>query len=617
MSERPIEDSSLNKKSIDVILSMLNILKIVTNIKEFEKWLREYHKRSLDRKLLEGYRFFVTTVFRCLIGQIELDSSLGLEEDYTFFRARFKGVPIQDVPNTCEKTIFIKNLWKISKSLRKAKSWKDVKSNVSNLKELFELFEKLYNISYLSLELDKKEALQIITKHYTYIFLNDTSRNIPNGYLSVSTIPTSESEEHYMKVFEGYAITLEFLWFKLLGKKVFENSCTKNLHKAFEIFREKEKTEMLKYKDWIALDCFFPKIENEIIKPIENKLKKDLIFEPLFLVNKVLKKIFQKFLRKYRIKEPFYIRKRDEKEIKKWLDYKLLWYDVEVLASTGAIFSGVPAFISILIGAVNLSKEKVYVKIFKHPEKGVNGYTYSYGILIPTFGSSGLADYSGWLIFFDCATDFSGFGGSLYVQANTIIREFKDRLDVEEIEVDKTIFKNYLKERSVSSIFDRIVKNTPFGPSQLIDITSIKEETKRFTEDTKGILFELIVYKWLNENNFEIVEHQKIVKNEEIDIFGVKNGKGYLFECKVSLHENRIEKLPERIIEKRKLLEQEEGASVVPVLVTYTPVSSGIKNSFEEKGIKVEDNFKNKIKNIFKSKPTRNIIIKIMESNFY
>lgn len=66
----------------------------------------------------------------------------------------------------------------------------------------------------------------------------------------------------------------------------------------------------------------------------------------------------------------------------------------------------------------------MFVSRFKHPVTGVPGCDYSYGIRNQAFGSFGFTDYSGWLIFFDCATDYSGFGASLHGQAEVFIEKF-------------------------------------------------------------------------------------------------------------------------------------------------------------------------------------------------
>lgn len=272
-----------------------------------------------------------------------------------------------------------------------------------------------------------------------------------------------------------------------------------------------------------------------------------------------------------------------------------------MLSSAGSIFSGVPAFVSILVGLVNLSEDKVLVKIFKHPvEKGK--YDYSYGILVPAFGSTGLTDYSGWLIFFGCATDYSGFGGSLYAQAKSFIDRFKENgaIEVEEIEIEKDVFKEYLKERSESSVFDRVIAQAPFGPSMVIDISKIEEEKRDFQENVRGLLFELMVYKWAWEQGYyDEVKHNCIVNGEEIDIFSKKGDKIYLCECKVTIHKDEISKTSNQISRKIYALGSEYPEHpIVPILVTYSLLPAERKKFFEEQGIKVRDGFNKEIKNL-------------------
>lgn len=193
------EESLTN--SIDEVLSALNILKITTGIKDYESWLKAYYNRELDGKVVEGYKFFIATTIRFLIHAVEFNYSLRIEEDYTFFRARFKGVPIEDIPNTSEKTIFIKNIWSLSKPLRKAKNWRSIKLSVKHLKPLTEVFEEIYRNATPTIDMSKDLALNIVTKFYTLIFLNDTRRGIPYGYISPSIIKVSATSEYLKKVF--------------------------------------------------------------------------------------------------------------------------------------------------------------------------------------------------------------------------------------------------------------------------------------------------------------------------------------------------------------------------------------------------------------------------------
>jgi len=593
-------------KSIDEILAALNILKITTNILDFEKWLKAYHKKEINNEVVQGYKFFITTTIRLLVNAIELDHSLGLREDFIFFRGRFEGIPIEEIPNTSEKTIFVKNTWSLSKPLRKARDWEDVKVSVERLKPLAEVFEEIYENAVPTIKIKKDLALSAVTKFYTLIFLNDARRGIPYGYISTSTIKVSVSPEYLMKVFDGYALTLQYLWFKLLGEENFNKSCLKELHRASKIYSKKSEEyledleERVKVKEWYALDMFFGRINEEIIKPLINKLDLNLGFEPLLVIENFNKNVLKPLLSKEGLQDPEYFKKKSKNDVKKWLDFKLLWYNVEVLSSTGSIFSGVPAFVSILVGSVNLSEDEVLVKIFKHPaEKGK--YNYSYGILIPAFGSTGLTDYSGWLIFFDCATDYSGFGGSLYTQAKSFIDRFKENgaIEVEEIEVEEGVFQEYLKERSESSVFDRVVAQTSFGPSTVIDISKIEGEKRDFQEKVKGVLFELLVYKWVWEQGYyDEVKHNHIVNGEEIDVFSKKGNKIYLCECKVTIHKDKINKTLNQINRKIKALRSEYPEhSIVPIIITCSPLPAERRKFFEERGIKVKDGFNKEIEN--------------------
>ena len=424
-SDDSLEKSSLNP--IDDILAALNILRIATNTSEFESWLKTYHNKNIDKTLAEGYKFFIVSTIRLLINLIELDYSLGLEEDFIFFRARFKGVPIEDIPNTSEKTVIIKNIWVLSRCLRKAKNWDEIKMSITSLDPLIRLLEELYKFAKPTIRIDKDLALKIATKFYAFVYLNDARSGVPLGYISPATIGTNLSPKYLQSVFKGYVLTLQYLWFKLLGENDFRKFCVKDLHKITDTNSESYEGDIGKVnREWLILDSFFGKIRKEIVEPLENDFGLALGLEPLLVIEAIDKSILKPLLSKKALREPDYFKRKTIDDIKKWLDYKLLWYGVEVLSSTGSIFSGVPAFLSILIGLVNLRSEKVLVRIFRHP-KGKNMNSYSYGILIPAYGSIGITDYSGWLIFFDSATDYSGFGGHLYRQAKRYIDRFREK----------------------------------------------------------------------------------------------------------------------------------------------------------------------------------------------
>jgi len=676
------KDNTLKKvvsTSVDEIFAFINILKIASKISEFRHWLKKYHKIEDDKDIFDGYKFFLITSLKCFINSIVNDKTLELEEDYTFFRADFVGKTLEDIPNTCEKIIFIKNVWNLSKKIRKSRNWEELEEGLKDLEKLFTVFDKFYNNTVSIKNIDKKESLKIATEFYTYIFLNDTHRGYPHGSVFPSIIRLPISEEYLKRSFKGYVYSLQYLWFNLLGANKFENSCLRNLHKAPELYSKeaedyidlelgipvpeeevkkkfikekfsedqklnnnlaeveslseedlkkinKEKERLSQRKEWFALDRFFRKIGDEIIEPIEEKLKINLGLDPLLAIEKINKSFYRNLLSRGNIKEPKYLNRKDKESIKKQLDYHLLWYEVNVLDTQKlTVFNGVPAFISTLIGSVELNKyynnnEKVLVRIFKHPALSIEKCDYSFGILIQAFGSLGISDYSGWLVFFDCATDYSGFGGSLYAMAESFIKQLKENglIEIKEIFVDKNIFKEYLTERSVSSTFDKIIFQTPLGRVDWLSISEIQNKTQIFVGDVKGKFFEYVFHKWIKENKqYDNTRCDFLLDGEQIDCIGETANRIDVFECKFNLHINEINKTTEQIKRKVKIIkDKNKEKTITPYIVTYCKIPPDQKSKFEKNGINFIDNFKNTIENDRFFDGIRNEILNILNFEF-
>lgn len=114
------------KNSIDGTFINSNILKIITNVSKFRDWLKSYHQVENDDDFFQGYKFFISTIFKCLLGSIDLDSGIKINEDYVYYRANFYGVPIDVLPNTCDKTILVKNIWCFNENIQYSSNWNDI-----------------------------------------------------------------------------------------------------------------------------------------------------------------------------------------------------------------------------------------------------------------------------------------------------------------------------------------------------------------------------------------------------------------------------------------------------------------------------------------------------------
>ncbi|NAZ24524.1 MAG: hypothetical protein GU357_01985 [Thermofilum sp.] len=611
LHESGIEDSW---NSIDRVLASLNILRIVTNSLALRTWLREYHGISNFDELLEGYKSFIITAFKFVLHAVATDYALGLKEDDVLFRViYYVDVNLEDIPHNCEKTVFLKNIWNLSRGLRRAKSWDELDKTLRELRPLFEIFDFLYRKSRVTCKISKKEALKGITLLYANRFFVDSSNGFPRGLTLTPSTRSTITWQYLNQNFKGYAYTLEFLFFNLLDRDTFEQLKLKEMHNPSKVFSRKTKEnpswkillpELLEEEsassaEWYALGNFYQVVKTKIIIPFEAKLGRALGLNPLFILapGSVDKSVFKSLLSKKNLQNPQYIYKKDRESLMKKLDYHLLWYKVYVLDGSSAIFSGVPAFISTLLGLVLLNKRygsdvKVKVRIFKHPRAPDENF-YSFAVLVPTF-STFFADLSGWLVYYDCATDFSGFGGSLFMQAKIHIDALKskDLVEVEEISVDKEIFKEYLKERSYASVFDTIVLKEEIFPGERarVSFSEIKRRLKEFLARYKGTIFEYIVYYWLNESKHKgKVKLNTRVGKEEIDCIHEDEDVIEMYECKFTLHTDKIGETIDQIKRKVSALNKVYSNSkrVVPILVVYNVGSSEHIKKIKEQGINV------------------------------
>lgn len=652
------EDIKLESRDADDFFSYYNILNIVTDLTSFKKWLKDYHSLVNYNELLDGYVFFLNTCFRGLIDTIILENSFGIEEDYIFYRARFVGVNIDDIPNTCEKTIFIKNILERSKKIRNSTNWDEITASIKDIVDLLKSFEKIYENHIVPVNgLPKNYALNSATILKTCIFLNDLQYGVPLAYKIAPILKSDLTEKQVDRSYLGYVYTLQYLWYVLLGEQKFLDSPLKNLHLAHEIYPLEETDKFSRFslmpkkrkKDyWASLDGFFRMIKSEIIEHLENELKKksnfNKLFDALLVCQNFNKNLIENYFVTYKLKDPEYLSKEDKKSVYKKLDYYFMWYEVDVLdGSKASIFNGIPAFTSILIGNIEkkrhlINEEEIFVLRFKH-RVGEKCYDYSYGILIEAFGSTGISDYSGWLIFLDCATDCSGFGGSLHYEAETCIENYLDEgmIKIKEITVDKNVFIDYLSNKSIPRSFDDEIYpeftytyeenvftkdevngelstiETSYEPNKYV-VQSLKTQEDRFMSDTKGKFFEYLFFNWLAENNMktcDVISCDTILENEQIDIYLEDREFIHLFECKVAIH--NPQKVIKQVKNKINALNNSEK-KIVPWIIVYSGVSDERIKEINREGIKVCANFKRKIENWRKlNKNSKKIIFSILE----
>lgn len=529
--------SDLNNMSISNLIGASNLLKIVLNSDDFVKWLSKQYPHENKVKIFKGYKFFLESAVGSLAATLEYDTSLEISEDYVYSRARFRGVDLNKLPVTCEKTAIMKHIQKRLKVIKSSKDYDQIKEKSEPFSKdiLSPIFLIMNNYCTPCTELSYDESLKYSTMWVAQLELTNCDKWIPQGYL-LSPLrlrgdpPISEShKDQFKEEFLGYKFTLEYLWHILLEES-FEKSSLINLHNATDwmydrysrdFFEEKADEQIIR----TDLDAFFPIIEKEIIQPLETK-NKSLRWNNTFCLNDSYDKTTWASILHYDEKLSL---TRDEK-----INYHLLWYEIELLdASHNAIFNGVPAFVALLAGAVDLKAkfangEKAIICKFVHPGNSEKN-TYSYGVLIETGGSTGFTDYSGWVLCFNCCNDFSGFAGSGHVQAESLIQYYleRDLIHLREMNIEVKSFQEYLAE------------NTTAGRKK--DLVSLKAEldiTKQISRDliaeAKGLLVEFITYYTLSKDDLGVVDWNITRNGDQLDITCDGADSYKLIECKVT-----------------------------------------------------------------------------------
>lgn len=309
------------ERKVDDVFGIFNCIKLSIDADKFRNWLRTEHSVQIFDEFFHGYKFFIESAVRTFLRTIIYNSSLDIKEDFVFYRARFTGVNINKIPNTCEKTILIKNIVERLRLIRKAKNWKELSDELNGFKEnVLDVFERIFN-DYVAVSpnvnITKEEALNYVTRFYTYIYLIDISHGtkplihlhfdeapmfVPKGYW-VSILDNELTPEQHKKYFEGYKYSLQFLWLMLLNDR-YNASCIRNLHKSKNWYKEdnsiygKSSREEARERYDDALDSYFGKIKIEIIKPMEKDLGINISSDKvLYFENKIPKSLFKNLLK--------------------------------------------------------------------------------------------------------------------------------------------------------------------------------------------------------------------------------------------------------------------------------------------------------------------------------
>lgn len=560
---------------VEHIIPSLRIIEIAGNVKQYEQWLKDYHNRTIDKQLLAGYKFFLECAFHEFYYGVSVENEFDIKDDFLFKCAMGKSsYPIDKLPNTCERTIFLKNIYKYFKPVLRAKSINGIENKLQLFyQEVGVLFENVFLEQFcISTEygVNEDEAIRLILVENLYIYFTQINNNGPYAYMASLLRDFWISNEKKTYCFEGYKFILQYLWYNVLDKFPFEKAKLNTLHLA-DSWREysykKLPPDASIYDKMFntyfdlgkqnSLDSFFYQIKYNITDPFEEETGINITSVHKFFGRTKVnysKNVFNKLLCTDELIDPYDKLDDDDK-----ISIALYWYPLEVF-EPGSMHNGITAFITSMAGTVSLSNsegkrefEKVIVCKFIHPLTDKKN-DYSYGVLLDSMAAAGHY-YSGWLLYYDCCGDYSGFSGSEHKKAEKLIDKYvnNNQVELRELEVDKKVFRRYVAEHIYSS--DELSNEKIIEVEERLLEQSKKQKIK--VDDvigkSKAVILELLMCYILSKHGDVKSIKWSANKNEgEIDLLLEYSDKIKIIECKVNPNNYDLREENRKLVNKLK-----------------------------------------------------------------
>lgn len=496
---------------LDNLYASFQIYLHASDIDDFRYWLKHTHQLEEHDTIFLGYRYFVEISSLLLLDELSDDESLRINADEIYRAAQQRGLKLDEIPNSCDRVVFIKNIWNYFDPIRHAQNWDELKEVIRKTSDVTDILKKIFQHIEVQENIPKKIACRYFSLYYAHHRLNDTRMGKP---IAANCGPIKPSiDRPGIDFFKGYAYTLEYIWFVFLGKSDFEKSYAKFIHDPSHAMTQKELDEIKeiaslsesddledqqKIITWDSLDNLFHPLFDQNLKNIwvDHKLPLHRIF---VFQEQYDQKLIHPLLDRSTIKEPAYLfDDTSEEGVFKKLHYQFRWLDVAVVSADheNDCF-GTYAFIPFLLGITtskNVSSEnKISILRIRHYDEWIKGFVYSYAILNEGFFFD---DYGvGWLVFLTVGNEISGHGGSMYRDVEDYIKKYDDAgiLNIRQFDIDEKVFKKYIRT------------NTDFF---FEDIDTPIEELISSREDENIELKSSLLWSYINNQKSNSAEHE-------------------------------------------------------------------------------------------------------------
>lgn len=546
------------------IIPSLQIIKILGDTDKFVSWMKEIHPDKNPEKIFDGYKFSIECCLHSFFDGISHDQILEIKNDFLLDCALAEIIPLHHISDTCEKTIFLKNLKPHVKSVLRTRSYKGLKIKCkdfdNNISTRFAHIRK-NNLSFSNdLNIDIETANQLCLIDYTHTFLIQINNNGPTA-LMLNPLNTKWITKKRLKhCFEGYKYAIQFLWNELLGTDKFNETHLVNLHLS-DSWRDMKYIQKedsfggifnreFRLEEQSSFSSYFYWIKNEVTDPLSKKHGFEVFtVDNHFRFNSYnynKKKLFGDLLDPKKIKLNSQSMSLEDK-----IHERLYWYPFEIINTwESQMHLGIPAFNTMLAGTVALHKPKesefpkVIVTKFIHPHSSKDEknkkHDYSYGILVDTMSSAGHFS-SGWIIYQNACGDYSGFSGAEFKTTEQLISKFskEDKIELRELSIPLKKFVEFTNQFNKGN--------------KTLSILESNELIPKIIQKAKSDLFEYFTYYVFSNaveyKDFEVKLNvdrnlkEGDLNNGEKDIVIESKNEVIIIECKLNPQNHNIKKV--------------------------------------------------------------------------
>lgn len=499
---------------------------------------------KLPTQIFEGFKLALTTLLHRIVSQvIDAPESIGVRHskkiDWAYHFGSYEKSSIHKLPNFSAQGILVTSLLTFRKRILESKNWNNLWESTESLRDFLHSFQEIFLSCYVGKidesdeDIGPESALKTKLPEVILIFMNDEN-NLRLAFKEMYRLnPQTKRLEHYKITLEPKQPQTDEDPFKFLHEKIFlkahgsffEASDKEGIFlqgfkfanislwqlalgdKKFETYLDFFK-EVKEANTWTAFEEAFEKLNEGIVSQFEKRNRTNKT--DLVLAKRVPGELSHKLI----------VPIEKSKAVRTDLSHVLNHRPAKVISFEGS--NGAAQFCTVLLGLVyqhkvGIMKEKAQVIEFVHKQK-TRGNDYSYALFIPT--SSNVADYSKWWIFYRCATDHSGYGGSCFAQICSYLESLRPFIHYKKFAIDEDKFFEHFKSDY---------------------IRFIEKECRRAIDDNsslRGAFLELLVALIFVKSGYKVLlrHKSKLLGRKEIDVIATKQDNEtniiYVVECK-------------------------------------------------------------------------------------